>query len=155
MHVPAATGVAVEPATVHTAGVPDVNDTGSPELADPDRMTGSPTFVSFGWANVIVCGFCPAGFTLKDCGTGPVGAQSALPSWEAVMVQVPAFTVVAVDSDTVHICGVLEVNETCSFEVAVADKTTCASTCVSGGWAKVIVCLSFTVNLRGTWRAGA
>jgi hypothetical protein len=71
------------------------------------------------------------------------------------MVQVPALTVVAGEPDTVHTAGVLEVNETCSFEVAVADKITRALTCVSGGWAKVMVCLSFTVNLRGTWRAGA
>ena len=44
-HVPAATWVAVEPATVHTAGVLEAKETSSPELADAERVTGSPTFV--------------------------------------------------------------------------------------------------------------
>ena len=74
MHVPAATGVTVEPATVHTAGVLEANETSSPELADADRATGSPTFVPFGGANVILCGFCPAGFTGKDRVTSGAGA---------------------------------------------------------------------------------
>ena len=47
MHVPAATGVAIEPATEHTAGVLEVNDTASPEVEDADRVTGSPTLVPF------------------------------------------------------------------------------------------------------------
>jgi hydrogenase maturation factor len=69
VHVPAATGVAVEPDTVHTAGVLEANDTGSRELADADRVTGSPAFVPGSGAKVIVCGFFPAAFTWNDCAT--------------------------------------------------------------------------------------
>ncbi len=74
MQAPATMVVTVEPETVHTAGVLDANETGSPELADADRATGSPTFVPFGRANVIFCGFCPAGFTGKDRVTSAAGA---------------------------------------------------------------------------------
>ena len=74
MHVPAATGVTVESATVHTAGVLEANETISPELTDADRVAGSPTFAPFGWANMIFCGFSPAGFTWNDCVTLWAGA---------------------------------------------------------------------------------
>lgn len=70
------------------------------------------------------------------------------------MVHVPTVMVVTVELDTAHTRGVLEVNETCSPEVALADRVICALTCVSDGWAKVIVCPSFTMNLRCAW-AGA
>ena len=66
----------------------------------------------------------------------------------------PDATVTALDPVTVHTCRVLDVKDTCSCEVAVADKVTCAPACISGGCAKVIVCPSFTMNLRCAW-AGA
>ena len=69
MHVPAATGVAVEPGIVNGAGVREANNTGSRELADADRVTGSPAFVPGSGAKVIVCGFFPAAFTWNDCAT--------------------------------------------------------------------------------------
>jgi hypothetical protein len=47
----------------------EANDTGSRELADADRVTGSPAFVPGSGAKVIVCGFFPAGFTWNDCAT--------------------------------------------------------------------------------------
>ena len=43
MHVPAAAVVTAEPATVHTGVVPELNDTGSPDDADADKVTGAPT----------------------------------------------------------------------------------------------------------------
>ena len=55
MQAPAAVVVTVGPDTAHTAGVFEVNDTGSPEVEDADRVTGSPTFVSGGGVKVITC----------------------------------------------------------------------------------------------------
>jgi hydrogenase maturation factor len=66
---PAAMVVTAEPDTAHTAGVFEANDTGSRELADADRVTGSPAFVPGSGAKVIVCGFFPAAFTWNDCAT--------------------------------------------------------------------------------------
>lgn len=41
MQVPAATIVTVEPATVHTAGVSELNDTANPEVADAETVNGA------------------------------------------------------------------------------------------------------------------
>ena len=70
------------------------------------------------------------------------------------MVQVPRATVWAVDPDIVHTCGVSEVNETSSPEVAVADKATGSPTgtpafTTSGGGVKETVCGSCPVV---TWK---
>jgi hypothetical protein len=54
VHGPAATVVTTEPVTVHTDDVPELNDTGSPDDACADRVTGVPTVTSGGCANVIV-----------------------------------------------------------------------------------------------------
>src|SRR5262245_35216190 len=59
MQTPAATVITVRPDTVHTVGVLEVNDTGSPEVADAATMTGVPTGTSGGWAKKIVCGCFP------------------------------------------------------------------------------------------------
>src|SRR5262245_41755219 len=140
MQVPVVTVVAVDPDTVHTAGVLEVNNTVSPDDADAARVTDSFTAAGDGWAKAIVCDFFPAGFTLNECGTGRAGSQSASPSWEAVMVHLPAFTVVAVDPATVHMSGVLVAKETCSPELALAVSATRAWTGLSRGWSNVIVC---------------
>jgi hypothetical protein len=56
----------VDPDTVHTCGVVEVNDTASPESgADADKVTGSPADTPFctnssGSVKVIVCVCCPA-----------------------------------------------------------------------------------------------
>lgn len=54
MHGPAAMVVTVRPATVHTDGVPERNDTGSPDDADADRAPDVPTVTSGGCTKVIV-----------------------------------------------------------------------------------------------------
>ena len=78
MQAPAAVVITVEPETVHTGGVFEANDTGSPEDADADKLTGSPAFTWGGGAKVIVCGLCPAGcavwFTWNDCVTSCAAA---------------------------------------------------------------------------------
>ena len=56
VHVPAATVVTVESATLHTDGVSELNSTASPDDACADKGTGVPTVASGGWSNVIVCG---------------------------------------------------------------------------------------------------
>ena len=54
MHGPAVMVVTVRPATVHTDGVPERNDTGSPDDADADRAPDVPTVTSGGCTKVIV-----------------------------------------------------------------------------------------------------
>jgi hypothetical protein len=72
--------ITVEPETVHTGGVSEVNTTGSPEDADADKLTGSPAFAWDGGSKLIVCGLCPvctfrlAWFTWNDCVTSRAGA---------------------------------------------------------------------------------
>ena len=65
-----------EPATVHTGVVPELNDTGSPDDADADKVTGAPTFASGGCPNVIVCAADPGltGLTWNNCVTGGAAA---------------------------------------------------------------------------------
>ena len=68
VHGPAAAVVTTEPATVHTDDVPELNDTGSPDDADADKVTGTPTLTSGGCPNVIVCAVRPGltGLTWND-----------------------------------------------------------------------------------------
>ena len=68
MHAPAATVVTAEPVTVHTGVVSELNDTGSPDDACADRVTGAPTLASGGCLNVIVCVAGPGltGLTWND-----------------------------------------------------------------------------------------
>ena len=44
----------VRPDTVHTGGVPEVNDTTSPDVADADKVTGTPAAASGGGKKAIV-----------------------------------------------------------------------------------------------------
>ena len=138
VQVPGATVVTVAPDTVHTAGVLEVNDTGSPEVADAATVPGVPTLAAGGWLKVIVCTADPA-LTWNDRVRSRAGAKPALPPWEAVIVQVPGATVVTVAPDTVHTAGVLEVNDTGSPEVADAAKVTGTPTTEPGGGAKEIL----------------
>jgi hypothetical protein len=51
--------VTAEPDTVHTPGVPEVNDTVSPDDADADNEDDVPAVVPGGWPNVMLCGTLP------------------------------------------------------------------------------------------------
>ena len=68
MQVPAAKVVTAEPDAVHTDGVSEVNDTGSPDDADADSVTGIPAVTADGGPKVILCaaGRTWTGFTWKD-----------------------------------------------------------------------------------------
>src|SRR5690348_5104001 len=139
VQVPAALVVAVEPSTVHTSVVLEVNVTGSSEGVARGSCSGTcvPTGLSVGRVKVIVCGFFSRQVTVNGCLTGVAAAQILSPSWVAVMMQVPAVTVVAVKPDaavpdTVHTRWVLELKETGSFELAVAVRGTRAWTWVPG-----------------------
>jgi hypothetical protein len=80
VQVPVPTVRTVDPDTLHTCGVSEVNDTGRAESgdADADKATGSPTgtpgcTASGGGAKLIVCGACPV-VTWNDCVTGVAAA---------------------------------------------------------------------------------
>jgi hypothetical protein len=73
VHVPGVIVVTVVPETLHTAGVPEPNDTGRPDEAEADKVTGTPTVASGGWEKVIVCAFFPA-TTWNDLATSGAGA---------------------------------------------------------------------------------
>jgi hypothetical protein len=82
VHVPTATVVTVASATVHTDIVSELNDTGSPDDADADKVTGTLTLTSGGCPNVIVCAAGPAltGSTWNDPFTGEA-ARGGSPCW--------------------------------------------------------------------------
>ena len=75
MQVPPVTVWAVDPDTVHTCGVSELNDTMSDEsgAADADRLTGTPTVASAGGAKVMICAACPA-VTWNDRATSGAAA---------------------------------------------------------------------------------
>jgi hypothetical protein len=73
VQVPPPTVRTVDPDTMHTCGGPEVNDTGSPEVAVADKAAGSPTgtpalTTSGGGVKETVCGSSPV-VTWKDCVT--------------------------------------------------------------------------------------
>jgi hypothetical protein len=53
MHVPVAAVRTVDPTTVHTRVLLEVNETGSPDVAVASKVTGTPTCVSGGWLKLI------------------------------------------------------------------------------------------------------
>ena len=139
MHGPAARVLTVEPATVHTDGVSELKDTASPDDACADRATGVPTVASGSGPNVIVCGADPAGTGLTRNDRLTSGATWwASRAWWAVIVHVPAATVVTVEPATVHTDGVSELNDTASPDDAFADRATGVPTVTSRGWSNVI-----------------
>jgi hypothetical protein len=46
--------------TLHTVGASDWNDTASPDEAEADKVTGSPTVMPVGGVKEISCVACPA-----------------------------------------------------------------------------------------------
>ena len=118
IHVPAFSNVTVVPDTVHAFVVVDENVTVSPELAAALTLTDPVESGTLGkLPNVIVW---LALVTWKLCVTGVAAAQFALPACEALMVQVPTFTSVTVEPETVQTVLVVEANLTVSPELAVA-----------------------------------
>src|SRR6266496_1231256 len=112
----------VRPDTVHTGGVSEENDTTSPEVADADKVTSTPTASPpGGWLKAIVCDLWPA-WTGNERATSRAAAKIALPPCEPVITHAPAATVVTMDPDTVHTSGVSEANDTTSPGAADADK---------------------------------
>ena len=135
--MPAAVVVTVPPETVHTDGVPELNDTASPEVVLADRGTTWPTAAAAGCPKMIACDvFWPG--VLGPCvlpwrgGHGPrmtaarhgAAAKRSSPAWEAITVQVPTAARVTVDPETVQTDGVPELNDTARPEVAEADRGT-------------------------------
>ena len=99
---PAAVGVAMEPETVHVAGVSERNDTGSPVPTEGDvvvtdsavNVTSRPTVVSGGWLKVIVCGISAAPTASRwiaaaAAATGVCGRPAVGPPTTAARRQIP------------------------------------------------------------------
>jgi hypothetical protein len=159
VHVPADTNVAVVPLTVQMAVVCGTNVTVKPEVAVATKVSGVPTVWVPGFANVIVCDFNAAAFTVKLCETGVAAMYVLLPACEAWIVHVPADTNVAVVPLTVQMAVVCGTNVTVKPEVAVATKVSGVPTVWVPGFANVIVCdlgaAAFTVKLCETGVAAA
>src|SRR5260370_36303231 len=66
VQVPAAVGVRVAPETVQIRGVSERNATASPDVADAESVTASPTVACGGWVEVVGCAWGPAG-AWDDC----------------------------------------------------------------------------------------
>ncbi len=137
IHVPAAIGVAVLPATVQMPVVEEAKLTVSPELAVALRLSGAPTVCAAMALNVIVW---PCAFTTKLCATAGAAAYVAFPGCEAVIVQVPSATNVALVPDTVHTLAVDEAKLTAKAELVVALKVNGVPTVCAAIAANVIVC---------------
>jgi hypothetical protein len=117
-HVPAATIVTALPATVQTAVVVEAKLTVSPELAEALIENGdTPATTLPICPNVIVC---DSGLTVKLWITGVAAAKFGFPAWLAVIVQVPAATILTTVPATVQTPVVPEVRLTVSPELAVA-----------------------------------
>ena len=118
MHVPGVSNVSVDPATVHTASVVEVNTTFNPEVDVAAISNGG---VPSAWllrdAKVMDC---DPGLTAKLRVTMGAGAKLLLPGWLAVMEHVPAARTVTVVPTTVQTGCVFEAKETGSPEEAVA-----------------------------------
>ena len=95
MHVPAATVVTVAPDTAHTAGVPELNVTASPDVAVADTVKRTFTGWLASGPKVMLCGVGGGGLgmTRNDCWMLAAAAQSAFPPCAATIVQTPAVTV--------------------------------------------------------------
>ena len=120
VQVPAATSVNVVPLTVHTVGVVEPKTTTRPEVELAVRAVGAdPSVCAPGELNEMSC---PAAATLKVCTTGAAAANTALPGWLALTVQLPTATRVRVLPLTVQTAGVVDPNDTGSPDVAVATK---------------------------------
>jgi hypothetical protein len=117
-HVPAEMIKTVVAYTEQTPGVPEVNIIARPEVADALMVTDEvPKVRLAGCAKVIVCA-CAA--TVKLRVTLGAALYSALPSWLAVIEQVPPPTSVTSGPDTVQTLGVVEMKVTGSPELAEA-----------------------------------
>jgi hypothetical protein len=139
VHVPVATNVTDEPATVHTAGVVEEKVTASPDDAVALTVTGDCANVLFASVpNVIVCA---AWLTVKFCCTDGAGLYVPLPAWSACTVHVPAASNVTDEPATVHTAGVVDEKVTASPDDAVALTVTgdCNNVLFANA-ANVIVC---------------
>jgi hypothetical protein len=127
--------------TVHTAGAADRNDTGSPDEAEADKVTGSPTVMPVGGVKEMLCVACPAR-TWDAAATSCAGAYTSLPPWTAVITQRPGVIGVTADPETLHTCGVSERNVAVIPEVVGADNVAISPTVIPAGSVKEMVCVA-------------
>ena len=139
--VPGASGMTVRLDTLHTAGVSDWNDTASPDEAEADKVTGSPTVMPAGGVKEMSCAACPPR-TWAAAATSCAGAKSVLPPWTAVITQRPGVVGVTADPETLHTCGVSERKVAVSPEVVGADNVTISPTVISAGSVNEMFCVA-------------
>src|SRR6202000_643934 len=144
--VPAPTIVKVLPETVATAVLSLLYDTGKPDEAVAVSVIGeSPKVAGAKALKVIVCASWP---TVNPWLTLTAGEKLPLPACEAVMLAVPAPTIVKVLPETVATAVLSLLYDTGKPDEAVAVSVIGESPKVAGAKAlNVIVCASFpTVN---------
>jgi hypothetical protein len=153
VQVPAPTKVTVEPDTVQTEVVLELNATGRPALLVADTVYGAAPKTCAASAAKLIVWVCAV--TLNDCVTGAAALTLALPAWLAAIVQVPRLTKVTVEPDTVHTEVVLELKVTGKPALLVADtENGAAPSGCPGSAAKLMVWVSIeTVNDCVTWVA--
>ena len=99
VQVPCVSKLAVVPATVQTEAVEEAKLTGKPEVALAESVS---VVAAVCVAIALKVIDCAARFTVKLCDTGDAAAYVELPACEAVMVQVPCVSRVAVVPETVQ-----------------------------------------------------
>ena len=136
--LPAPTMVTLLPLTVATAGLLDAYDTVNLELAvAPRENAASPKVFVASAPKVIVW---VAGLTVSVWGTLVAAEKFVFPAWLAVIVVLPAPTMVTLLPLTVATAGLPDVYDTVNPELAVAPRENAASPKVfAASAAKVIV----------------
>jgi hypothetical protein len=147
VQAPAETSVKVLPLVVHTAGVPETNETSKLELAVACSAAGAvPSRKLAGAVKVMFCAKGAAA-TAKLTDTVAAAAYTLLPDWLAATLQVPADSSVRLLPLVVHTAGVVLVSSTSKPELADALK---AGAGVPRRWspgeAKLMVCAKGAAN---------
>ena len=91
---------------------------------------------------------------VKVCDTCGAAPKLAFPAWSAVMVQVPAVTMVILRPLTVHTAVVVDASVTTKPELAVAfEAKAVVLKVLAPGLAKVMVCAPAEITNETTWVA--
>jgi hypothetical protein len=155
VHVPSETKVTVLSDTVHTGAVSVAKDTFKPELAVAlSSLEVSEKSEGPGSVNVIVC--APLA-TVKVLVTGTALLLLVLPVWRAVMLQVPAVSIVAVqvrlpiapELETVQTAVEFEAKVTSSPDVEVPVRVIGASpSSLDASSANVMICVALAIVME-------
>ena len=155
VQVPGETSVSTVPLTVQTCGVADANETVKSDVDVAASAGGAvPSVCAPGELKVMTW---VAVNTVKLTVMAGAGANTALPGWLAVMLQVPADTSVSVLPLTVQTAVVVDVKVTAKVDVALATSAGgVLPTVWLPGEAKLMLCAAGrTLKLTSTVAAAA